>query len=104
MRASGALTQACGENRNKTPPILLESWKELSGYPGIESRELSCGSHNTVRLPTLLPLLLNRSSSDNLKIFVLLLLCLFLEDLTFLEENREVGLVKSKNAKKEVNV
>lgn len=54
----------------------------------------------------LLPLLLNSSSSfsDDLEILVLPLVCIFLEDLTFLEKNREHDLVNGRNARQEINV
>lgn len=65
--------------------------REPSGYPGIESHELSAVDLTTRQDSlTLLPLLLNSSSSssDNLKI-LFLLVCLFLEELTFLAKNKE---------------
>lgn len=57
-------------------------------------------------LLALLPPLLNSSSPffDNLKILLLLLVCIFLEDLIFLEKNRGDDLVKGRNARQEVNV
>lgn len=73
-----------------TPGRMAVELRELSGYHGTESRDLSVSyrSHSVATLMALLPLLLNSSSSfsDDLKKLVPPLVCISLEQMTFLKK------------------